>query len=56
MPSDKPERMVVAGPVLVDSTTSFTGDDLVEVKYDVNGLKATANATPMVVKAANFQS
>jgi len=56
MPMARPERMVVAGPVLVLSTISRTGAYLVDVKYEVNGLKTTAKATPIVVKTANFQS
>ena len=32
IPTDRPERMVVAGPVSVDSTISLTGGFLVEVK------------------------
>ncbi|EKD88418.1 MAG: hypothetical protein ACD_34C00552G0001 [uncultured bacterium] len=45
----------MAEPVFVESTISFTGEYLVDVKYEVNGLNATANATPIVVKTANFQ-
>ena len=32
MPTDRPDRMVVAGPVLVDLTISLTGAFRVEVK------------------------
>ncbi len=32
IPIERPERMVVAGPVLVESTISLTGARLVEVK------------------------
>ena len=52
MPTDKPERMVVAGPVLVEVTISFTGGLRVAVKYDVSGLKATASPTPIAVRIA----
>ena len=56
MPTDKPERMVVAGQVSVDSTISLTGGFLVEVKYEVKGLKATARPTPMAVNMPMRQS
>src|SRR5437867_1789224 len=48
--------MVVAGPPLVCLTISFTGDLVVEVKYDVSGLKATPSPTPIAVSAPMRQS
>ncbi len=56
IPTERPESMVVAGPVLVEATISLTGAFLVEVKYEVSGLKATASPTPIAVKAARRQS
>jgi len=56
MPTERPERMVVAGPVRVDLTISFTGARRVAVKYEVSGLNATASATPIEVRAARRQS
>ena len=56
MPTARPERMVVAGPVSVESTISRTGLWRVEVKYEVSGLKATARPTPIVVSMARRQS
>src|SRR4030042_3185434 len=56
IPTDNPERIVVAGPPRVESTISLTGERLVDVKYDVNGLYATAKPTPIAVSAANLQS
>src|SRR5512136_771743 len=56
MPTDRPERIVVAGPVSVDSTISLTGGFFVEVKYEVNGLNATARPTPIAVSIPIRQS
>src|SRR5512139_4116384 len=56
IPTDRPERIVVAGPVSVDSTISLTGGFFVDVKYEVNGLNATARPTPMAVSIPIRQS
>src|SRR5512139_3059173 len=56
IPTDKPDRIVVAGPVSVDSTISLTGGFLVDVKYEVNGLNATARPTPIAVSIPIRQS
>src|SRR5512139_2589749 len=56
IPTDKPERIVVAGPVSVDSTISLTGGFFVDVKYEVKGLNATARPTPIAVSIPMRQS
>src|SRR5450759_923224 len=56
IPIERPVRMVVAAPVLVAFTISFTGVRRVEVKYEVSGLNATASPTPIDVSIANRQS
>ncbi len=56
MPTARPERMVVAEPVWVDSAISRTGFFLIEVNREVNGLKTTANPTPTAFRVANCHS
>ncbi len=56
IPTANPDRISVALPVSADFTISFTGGFFVEVKYEVRGLNATANPTPMVVSIPNRQS
>src|SRR5512136_1610950 len=56
IPTDSPDRIEVAAPVVVALTISLTGAFLVEVKYDVSGLKATAKPTPIAVSAARRKS
>ena len=56
MPTARPERMVVADPVWVDSAISSTGLRLMDVNSEVSGLKTTANPTPMAFNVANCHS
>ena len=56
IPTAKPDRIVVADPVWVDSAISCTGFRLMEVKREVNGLKTTASPTPTAFNVANCHS
>ena len=56
IPTARPDRIVVAEPVWVDSAISCTGLRLIEVKREVSGLKTTASPTPMAFSVANCHS
>ena len=55
-PIEKPDRIVVAGPVTVDSAISWTGLYFVSVKYCVRTWITLARTSPIATAAAGFQS
>ena len=55
-PIENPERIVVAGPVSVDSAISWTGLYFVSVKYCVRTWITLASTSPIATAAAGFQS
>ena len=54
-PSEKPDRIVVAGPVTVDSAISWTGLNFVSVKYCVRIWITEASTSPISTAANGFQ-
>ena len=55
-PIENPDRIVVAGPVTVDSAISWTGLYLVSVKYWVRTWITLASSKPITTAAAGSQS
>ena len=53
-PIEKPDRIVVAGPVTVDSAISWTGRNFVSVKYWVRIWISEARTSPMITAIAGL--
>ncbi len=53
-PTENPDRIVVAGPVRVDSAISWTGLNFVSVKYCVSTWITEASTRPNATAIAGF--
>jgi hypothetical protein len=54
IPTEKPDRIVVAGPVTVDSAISCTGLYFVSVKYWVSTWITAASTSPIETAIAGL--